>query len=326
MNPRKREKAAAAAATEKVKKLLILKGHSSSQIVNDVLKDLSMLSKPYCKSLSRKNDILPFENFESLEFLSTKNECGLFALASHTKKRPNNLVLGRTYDGHILDMIEVGIDAYTSMKDFTGTKKGIGSKPLLVFQGAQWETDTLYKSIQNILIDVLRGYKPNKISMQGVDHVISATCIDSKIYLRAYHIGYAKSDSKVPTTVLHDMGPFLDLSVRRSQRASEDLWKVACKKDKTSKASKVKNVSQSTRGDKVGRIHMKKQNLDKMQVRRVTALRTRNPTSTSAATANATAVTSAATSEKAGGKKRPASSAGSSSKERKGSSKRSRSK
>lgn len=39
---------------------------------------------------------------------------------------------------------------------------------------------------------------------------------------------------------------------------------------------KLKNITHSSlMGDKVGRIHMKKQNLDKMNVRRVSALRNR---------------------------------------------------
>jgi hypothetical protein len=38
------------------------------------------------------------------------------------------------------------------------------------------------------------------------------------------------------------------------------------------KPPKVKNISASSLGDKVGRIHMKKQNLDKMDARRVSAL------------------------------------------------------
>ncbi|RYH05114.1 hypothetical protein EON65_45630 [archaeon] len=37
--------------------------------------------------------------------------------------------------------------------------------------------------------------------------------------------------------------------------------------------SKVKNVSRTDMGDKIGRIHMKKQNLDSMGGRRIKALR-----------------------------------------------------
>jgi hypothetical protein len=45
----------------------------------------------------------------ALEFLCQKNECGLFAVASHSKKRPHNLVLGRMFDYHLYDVLELGV-------------------------------------------------------------------------------------------------------------------------------------------------------------------------------------------------------------------------
>ena len=42
----------------------------------------------------------------------------------------------------------------------------------------------------------------------------------------------------------------------------------------------MKNISKSNLGDKVGRIHMKKQNLDKMGGRKISALRKGNKSST----------------------------------------------
>jgi ribosome production factor 2 len=43
--------------------------------------------------LSRKNEMVPFEDATGLEFLAQKNECSLFAFASHNQKRPHNLTL-----------------------------------------------------------------------------------------------------------------------------------------------------------------------------------------------------------------------------------------
>jgi hypothetical protein len=54
-----------------------------------------MLKKPEVKQLSRKNDIRPFEDTSSLEFLCERNECAAFIYATHNKKRPHNLVLVR---------------------------------------------------------------------------------------------------------------------------------------------------------------------------------------------------------------------------------------
>lgn len=78
---------------ERVKRILFLKGKHSSQVMNDVMRDLSLLSKPHNKVFTKKNDILPFEDPNSLEFLTPKNDCGLFTFVSHSKKRPDNLIL-----------------------------------------------------------------------------------------------------------------------------------------------------------------------------------------------------------------------------------------
>lgn len=58
---------------------------------------------------SRKHDIQPFENQDQLEALCKKTDASLFMFGSHNKKRPNNIVIGRTYEHKILDMVELGI-------------------------------------------------------------------------------------------------------------------------------------------------------------------------------------------------------------------------
>lgn len=262
---------------------LVLKGHKSSQVVNDVLKNISALQKPYNKVLSRKNDVLPFEDINSLEFLASKNDCSLFALGSHTKRRPHNLILGRLFDGHLLDMFEFGVDSFTAIEEFPGPKKMFGSKPLMIFQGDQWDLDSQFIRLQNFLLDFFRSDKIDKISLKGVDHVLVCTVSDSKVFIRGYSVSFKKSGTKIPNVHLAEMGPFLDLSVRRTNLGSDDMWKEACRKPKVIKPTKVKNVTSNAFGDKVGQIHMKKQNLDKMGGRRSTALRggKRNITDTS---------------------------------------------
>lgn len=78
---------------ENTKRALIIKGTHTSQSIIDVLKDFSKLLKPNCKVLGRKNEITPFEDCNSLEFLATKNDCSLFIVGSHSKKRTNNLIM-----------------------------------------------------------------------------------------------------------------------------------------------------------------------------------------------------------------------------------------
>jgi ribosome production factor 2 len=256
------------------KNLLVLRGHKTSQTIKDVLSDFARLAKPNCKPLMKKNDILPFEDVNSIEFLTTKNDCGLFVIGSSTKKRPDNLIIGRIYDEHVLDMFEFGVSEYTQLGAAESKKtKSLGSKPLLVFLGDQWDSDSTFKRVENLLIDLFRGEKVPKLALKGIDHAISCTIEEGKIFVRGYSTGFLKSGTKVPDLELTSMGPNFDLGLRRSQVASEDLWKLSLKQPRGTATAKVKNVSRTGLGEKLGKLHMKKQNLDTMNTRRVTALR-----------------------------------------------------
>lgn len=58
----------------------------------------------------------------------------------------------------------------------------------------------------------------------------------------AYRILLKKSGSQLPRVELEEMGPSLDLIVRRTQLASEDLMKQACKKPKAVKVASMNSV------------------------------------------------------------------------------------
>ena len=182
-----------------------------------------------------------------------------------------------------MDLYEFGIDDSASIAEVLKTTddhrtKGVGSKPMMVFLGPEWESDTTYSRIQNIFIDLFRGAKVEKLSLKALDHVISFTASEGKIFVRAYSVRLKKSGQKIPNVELANMGPFWDLTVRRTQLASDDLWKTALRQPKTSNDPKnVKNIASNSVGDRVGKIHMEKQDIDNMKVRKMNVLRERNP-------------------------------------------------
>jgi ribosome production factor 2 len=70
------------------------------------------------------------------------------------------------------------------------------------------------------------------------------------------------------------MGPRFDLFFRRTKFASADLLKIATKKPQALAPKKLKNITRDElTGDKLGRIHLEKQDVYTMQTRRVKALR-----------------------------------------------------
>lgn len=268
---------------EGVKQALILRGVKTSELIVQVLNDLNLLKKPAAKMFSRRNPILPFEDPSSLDFLCDKNDCSLFALGSHNKKRPNNLVIGRLFDRHTLDMYEFGVERLQPISSFRGPKKGLGSKPMMLFVGDAWEHDEDLARRRLVLLDFFHGIEVEKLNLKGIDHVIVMTAAPgtpAKIFMRTYSVALSRAEGTRLKSELMDMGPHMDLVCRRTQEASPDLMKAAMKRPREAKAAKVKNVTRNALGDKVGRIHMKPQDLDNMQVKRVKALRSRKRSST----------------------------------------------
>jgi ribosome production factor 2 len=76
------------------------------------------LKRPNAISFSKKNTVRPFEDASSLEFWAQKNDASLFVVGQSTKKRPDGLVFARTFDGHVLDMCEVGVEEFVGMDKF----------------------------------------------------------------------------------------------------------------------------------------------------------------------------------------------------------------
>uniref|UniRef100_A0A1B6K4S0 Ribosome production factor 2 homolog n=1 Tax=Homalodisca liturata TaxID=320908 RepID=A0A1B6K4S0_9HEMI len=258
---------------ENTKQCLFIKGKNTSDISRNCLRDLYQLKKPDGVQLNQKNDILPFENITPLEGFTKKYNASLFAFASHNKKRPHNIVLGRMYDDTLLDMIEMGIESYKGLSEFTSEKISLGIKPCLLFAGPQFDQNSDLKRLQNLLVDFLQRETVNAIRLQGLEHVIMFTADEDKVYLRSYRVALKKAGGKTPRVELEEIGPSVDFKLRRTKLASDDLFKLACKKPKSLKVKKVKNVTHDAFGTKLGRIHMTRQDVNKLQTRKMKGLK-----------------------------------------------------
>lgn len=273
---------------EGAKSALLLKGIRCSDSMATVLKDMRSVQSPHSKLLNKNNMIVPFDDAgqQSLEFLTTKNDASLFALASHNKKRPNNLVMGRTFDRRVLDMVEIGILQYRSLSDFGGLpKKRLGSKPLMQFVGDLWSSDINLKRLENLLIDFYRGDPVDSLVLSGLDHVMVFTAAEASmggqetypiIHQRTYYMKLKKDPKggKAPVPYLTPSGPDMDFKVRRTQFASPDLWKLAIKGPVVGKSKKKKNFTTNMFGETIGRLHLERQEIDKRGGKKIKALKT----------------------------------------------------
>ena len=273
---------------------LLLKGRKTSNNMNKLLQELRSIQAPASKLLNKKNPIDIFSNsgssdnsgdgVSSLEFLLTKNDCNLFGMTTHNKKRPNNLILGRVFNHQLLDSVELGIQYYKSSIHSTSTRSGesssatpddipkkrIGSKPLLLFNGDIWNNVQEYSNLRNLLIDFYRGDVVDKLVVTGLDHIIVFTTSylnnqntnlnNILIHQRTYHlqlkknpkIGSPSTSSSVPTPIAHltSTGPDLDMIIRRSLWATSELAMAARVQPRSSNADKKSAASMAVKSSR----------------------------------------------------------------------------
>lgn len=91
--------------------------------------------------------------------------------------------------------------------------------------------------------------------------------------MRSYKIQLKKSGQKTPRIELAEIGPSMDFEVRRTKIASEDLYKLSRRTPKQLKPHSKKNISTDGLGNTHGRVHVGKQEIQKIQTRKVRALK-----------------------------------------------------
>jgi len=266
---------------EGAKSALIMRGNKSSMDVLTLLRDLFSLRTPLATLFSRKHPEHPFEDVSKLESICKKLEHSLFAFGSSSKKRPFRLILGRLFDGKLLDMQEFGVENYKSISSFgTRMDASVGSKPLVLFQGSAFETDEKVKRVKSLLLDFFSGARPQKVMLQGLEQVIVCSTFEEaggasssgpadrpnpKIDVTRYRISFAKSGSRLPRVELEEVGPRLRLALDRTKEPERERWKQSIKVAKATKPKKEKSIShQKDMGKKRGQIHLGKQDFDQI--------------------------------------------------------------
>lgn len=272
-------------AIENPKSALFLRGTSCSQVVQDALGDLYQLRVPLAKKFTKKNPIHPFEDVASLEFFSEKNDASLLVFGSSSKKRPHTITLIRTFGYKVLDMLELSLDPNTLrlLAQFKNKKCAVGLKPLILFAGTPFESPipNEYTMVKNFFTDFFKGEPADKVDVEGLQYIVSISVRDTvdgedqkpTVHLRVYLIKTKRSGQKLPRVEVEEMGPRMDFRVGRIQEPEEAMNKEALKRARTSAERPKKNISTDIVGDKMGRIHLGKQDLKELQTRKMKGLK-----------------------------------------------------
>jgi ribosome production factor 2 len=272
-------------AIENPKTALFLRGTTCSQIAQDALTDLYSLRRPLAQKFTKKNEIHPFEDAASLEFFSEKNDCSIVVFGSTSKKRPHTLTLVRTFNYKVLDMLELHLDPETfrTLSQFKNKKCAVGLKPMLLFAGMPFESPVPneYTMAKSFFTDFFKGEPTDKVDVEGLQYMVSISARDAvdgeeakpKIHLRAYLIKTKRSGQKLPRVEVEEMGPRMDFRVGRMMEPDEDMLKEALRKAKTTEERPKKNIRTDSVGDKIGRIHLGRQDLNELQTRKMKGLK-----------------------------------------------------
>nr|XP_027189363.1 ribosome production factor 2 homolog [Cicer arietinum] len=179
---------------------------------------------------------------------------------SHSKKRPDNLVIGRTYDHHVYDLVEVGVENLRTMESFTYDKKlspKEGSKPFIAFIGEGFETVEKLKHLKEVLLDLFRGEVVENLNLAGVDRAYVCTALSAtKVFFTHSALRLKKSGTVVPRMELVEVGPSMDLVVRRHCLPNESLRKEAMRTSRNKPKKKEKNVKKDVIEGKIGNVYI----------------------------------------------------------------------
>ena len=159
---------------------------------------------------------------------------------------------------------------------------------MVCFAGAAFESPTSnkYTLAKSSLLDFFRGPELKSVDVEGLQYMICVSAMGDEedeslgrlapaINIRCYMISTKRSGSRMPKVEVEEMGPRVDLRLGRVKEAEEGKMKEAMKRPKTTEPRPKKNIETDLLGDKVGRIHVGKQNLDKLQTRKMKGLKRR---------------------------------------------------
>lgn len=182
-------------------------------------------------------------------------------------------------------MLELYLDPETfrAMAQFKNKKFAIGLRPMLLFAGTAFESPvsnefTLAKSL---LTDFFKGEPADKIDVEGLQYMISFTAEDMTgdgdakpaIHMRSYMIQTKRSGQKLPRVEVEEIGPRMDFRVGRVKEADMSMLKEAMKKVHGLEERPKKNITTDSMGDKIGRVHLGKQDLSELQLRKMKGLK-----------------------------------------------------
>jgi ribosome production factor 2 len=182
-------------------------------------------------------------------------------------------------------MLELNLDpeSFRRLSQFKNKKCAVGLKPMLLFAGTPFESpvNDEYTMVKSFFTDFFKGEPADKVDVEGLQYMVSVSAREAvegeeskpSVHLRVYLIRTKRSGQKLPRVEVEEMGPRMDFRLGRFKEADESIMKEALRRAKTNVERPKKNISTDIVGDKIGRIHLGKQDLKELQTRKMKGLK-----------------------------------------------------
>jgi len=252
------------------KQCLFINTNKSNEVLRMVLTDLFVFRKDHSKKLGKKNDIKEvYANPETIEFLCERNNCAIFSTVTDLKKRPMNLIMGNLFENKLLDLFEFEVANFLPIEYFkVDTNIDSCMKPLVIFQGDIFETDFEFARMKKFFFEFFKMYDIEDISISVLKRLVVISSAGDKIVkIRTFELNNCNEHNFKEKLELKEVGPSLDLKVRRIKLTSDESYKLACKQPRLTSKTKSKNEATNVLGEKRGRVYMTSQDLNKMSLK-----------------------------------------------------------
>ena len=257
---------------EDPKQSIFINTQSANEITRLALNEIYLLRKDYSTKLTKKELIHNIaENKLDVQFLCEKNNASLFSFATDTKRNPMSITFGSLFNHEILDYFEFEITNFVPCEYFKAfTQIDTYMKPVLIFQGEIFESNFEFERVKKFFIDFFRLYPVENAVISELRRVIVFTCDNDEqiIKLRCYQVNGNIEEGTFKDVTLEEIGPSFDFKKKHFELANIDLYNKALKQPKAVTGTKEKNIEHNGLGEKRGRLHMQKQNLNAVSLRK----------------------------------------------------------
>ena len=133
----------------------------------------------------------------------------------------------------------------------------MGQSPFFTFIGEGFDSVEELKHLKEVLLDLFHGEVVTNLNLAGLDRVyVCAAVSPKKVFLTHCALRLKKSGTVVPRIELVEVGPSMDLVVRRHRLPDDSLKKEAMKTALDKAKKKEKNVVKDAIQGKYGKIYI----------------------------------------------------------------------